>query len=52
MASDDPHRLLEPHDPVRPRRRTDEAIDARHIAINTLTIGEVSPGDNRNAAAG
>ena len=50
MASDDPHRLLEPPDPDRPRRRTDDAIDARHIAIHKLTVGATTPGDNRNAA--
>ena len=50
VASDDPHRLLEPPDPDRPRRRTDDAIDARHIAIHKLTVGDTTPGDNRNAA--
>ena len=50
VASDDPHRLLEPPDPNRPRRRTDDAIDARHIAIHKLTVGDTTPGDNRNAA--
>lgn len=50
VASDDPHRLLEPSDPDRSRRRTDDAIDAHHIRIHKLTVGDTSPGDNRNAA--
>jgi len=51
VASDDPHRLLEEPDPTRPRRRTDDEIDARHIAIHKLTVGDTTPGDNRNSAA-